>query len=422
MASIFRRGNSGTWFIKYYVNGQQVYRSLETKNERIALQIKKQVEADETKGILVAPSKILLSDFLEDFCLFLTTIRTAKSYSGDISLLRVFFGPACPSLKLGTHVNRRYRDPDDKPIKDRFKRRHVNAKYLEDVTAEMIETFVSTRIRKDKIAPKTANRQREILHRMFGYAIKKWRFVSPDRRFPNPAAAVERRPEPAPEIRYLTKEQIAEQIDVLKEDPTLHAMVATYIYAGIRREAVLWLTMEDIDFDRRLIHVRSKTIEGEFWQPKTKRNRVVPISIALLGILKAYKPERKGPWFFPSPQGTRWDPDNFSQRLRKINRQNGLPWGCLDYRHTFGSHLAQKGVSLYKIAELMGNSPDICRKHYAALAPEKMHDVVEFEEDTSLGEATLSEETARALVDQLLAKAGRASPEPGPRPHLRLAQ
>ncbi len=51
MASIFRRGNSGTWFIKYYVNGQQVYRSLETKNERIALQIKKQVEADETKGV-----------------------------------------------------------------------------------------------------------------------------------------------------------------------------------------------------------------------------------------------------------------------------------------------------------------------------------------------------------------------------------
>ena len=107
----------------------------------------------------------------------------------------------------------------------------MKAKYLEDVTAEMIETFISNRIRKDRIAPNTANRQRDVLHRMFGYAIKKWRYVSLDRRYPNPAAAVERRPEPAPQIRYLTKKQIVEQLDVLSDDPTLHAMVATYIYA-----------------------------------------------------------------------------------------------------------------------------------------------------------------------------------------------
>jgi site-specific recombinase XerD len=48
------------------------------------------------------------------------------------------------------------------------------------------------------------------------------------------------------------------------------------------------------------------------------------------------------------------------------------------YRHTFGSHLAQKGVSLYKISEMMGNSPEICRKHYAALMPQEMHREVEF--------------------------------------------
>jgi site-specific recombinase XerD len=50
----------------------------------------------------------------------------------------------------------------------------------------------------------------------------------------------------------------------------------------------------------------------------------------------------------------------------------------MEYRHTFGSHLAQKGVSFYKISEMMGNSPEICRKHYAALTPQEMHDEVEF--------------------------------------------
>ncbi len=38
-----------------------------------------------------------------------------------------------------------------------------------------------------------------------------------------------------------------------------------------------------------------------------------------------------------------------------------------------------KGESLYKISELMGNSPEICRRHYAALVPEKMRDTVEFD-------------------------------------------
>jgi hypothetical protein len=36
------------------------------------------------------------------------------------------------------------------------------------------------------------------------------------------------------------------------------------------------------------------------------------------------------------------------------------------------------GESLYKISELMGNSPEICRRHYAALSAESLVDAVEF--------------------------------------------
>lgn len=113
--------------------------------------------------------------------------------------------------------------------------------------------------------------------------------------------------------------------------------------------------------------------------PKTRKNRRVPISSALGRYLEAYDPAAATPWFFPSPTGKRWDPDNFSEDLREINRQHGLPWSCLDFRHTFGSHLAMKGESLYKISELMGNSPEICRRCYAALIPEEMKDTVEFD-------------------------------------------
>ena len=42
-----------------------------------------------------------------------------------------------------------------------------------------------------------------------------------------------------------------------------------------------------------------------------------------------------------------------------------------------------KGESLYKIATLMGNSPEICRRHYAALVPEALTETVEFPEAAS---------------------------------------
>jgi integrase len=63
---------------------------------------------------------------------------------------------------------------------------------------------------------------------------------------------------------------------------------------------------------------------------------------------------------------------------RPANQKAGLSWTCLDYRHTFGSQLAMKGESLYEIATLMGNSAEMCRRHYAALLPETLSDTVEF--------------------------------------------
>ncbi len=102
-----------------------------------------------------------------------------------------------------------------------------------------------------------------------------------------------------------------------------------------------------------------------------------PVNRQLRHSLRSFAGAEK--WFFPSPQGKRYDPDNFSRDLRNANKKAGLKWTCLDFRHTFGSQLAMKGESLYKISVLMGNSPEICRRHYAALIPEMLVSSVEFE-------------------------------------------
>ncbi|MGE3175256.1 MAG: tyrosine-type recombinase/integrase [Planctomycetota bacterium] len=84
------------------------------------------------------------------------------------------------------------------------------------------------------------------------------------------------------------------------------------------------------------------------------------------------------PWLFPSPEGKRWDPDNLSRHFRGVMQRARLSWNLLELRHTFGSQLASKGVSLLKIARLMGNSPAIASKHYINLVPEEMASDVEF--------------------------------------------
>jgi integrase len=196
--------------------------------------------------------------------------------------------------------------------------------------------------------------------------------------------------EPAPTIRFLTLKQIDEQLDALADDVKYQAMTATLIYAGLRREELLWLTPDDFDWSsgrHGLIRVRAKTVKDEFWQPKTKVNRAVPISSRLRHFLDKWRLKRStGAWFFPNSAGGRFDPDNFNSDLRELNKTKGLRWTCLEYRHTFGSQLAMKGESHYKISKLMGNSPEICRRHYAALIPEEMGDSVKFAKPAPSGQ------------------------------------
>jgi integrase len=87
----------------------------------------------------------------------------------------------------------------------------------------------------------------------------------------NPAAKVERYRERAPDISFLSLEQIDQQLKALEEYPDLQVMVAVYIYGGLRREELCWLQEDDIDFTagvHGMIRVRAKTVNGSSWEPK----------------------------------------------------------------------------------------------------------------------------------------------------------
>jgi integrase len=244
MASLYKRGRM--YWISFRINGKLVQRSLKTDNYRAAKQKVQKIEYELAIGDLRQTSRTPLADVIESFCRYLQTTRPAKSCYNVYNRLRAIFGPVCDSLQP-----RQPGSPDRQLHRvfkhDKFAGRHLPAKLLEDVTPAVINRWLDDRAQEEAWSPKTINNYRQTIHRLFSYAIKRHDFISRDRRYPNPATGVERRKEPASEIRFLTLDQIDTQLEALTEHPTLHAMVAVYIYAGLRREEALWLTTDDVD-------------------------------------------------------------------------------------------------------------------------------------------------------------------------------
>jgi len=343
-SSIKKRGK--VFYLRFSENGARRRISLDTDSLEVARERQRQFDSARARGERnIFPTKTSLASAVAAYAAHMRASRTRHGYVADLSYLRNAFGPICEALIPRRRRNRKPKEDVDTRCRESV----IQAACLEDITAVQLSDFVREHVQQHGLQAKTANRYREVLRRMFSWSMDEGGVRMPGDI--NPAAKVKRYRERAPEIRFLSLKQIDQQLEALRNHPVIHAMVATYIYAGLRREEAIWLTTEDVDFatgKSGVMRVHAKTVSGEFWEPKTKVNRVVPISRTLRAILDGYtRLDVSIPWFFPSPRGKRWDADNFSQTLRAINRAEGLSWSCLHLRHTFGSQLAMKGESLY---------------------------------------------------------------------------
>jgi integrase len=375
MASLKKRGKK--FYAQYYLNGEQKRVNLNTTSLQIAREKIRQIESAQFRqDDIPLPTKTPLPEIIEKYLFQFRARSSERNAQKQITYFRSMFGPVCESLKI--------KNPK---IARKAVKRPASPKYdlielggLEQLSTERVSEFLANLIILKGISPKTVNHYRQILLTFINWAMREGGVRFPGGK--NPVEAVRRYKEVRSDISYLKRRDIEEQLDALADNPLLQTMVATYIFAGLRREEALWLMPSDFDFTAGhygAIRIRNKEFDGKRWKPKTHTNRTVPVSSELRRYLDRYLENvTPGTWFFHTPEGCRWDPDNFSALLRDVNAKKGLAWSCLDFRHTFGSHLASKGESLYKIAKIMGNSPQICEKHYAALMPECLYDSVEF--------------------------------------------
>lgn len=158
----------------------------------------------------------------------------------------------------------------------------------------------------------------------------------------------------------------------------LLAAVMLGLLAGLRIEEMLHLRPQhDIDTKLGLITIQ----EQPKWHPKNRKRRVVPIAPQLRPVLEYhiahYASEE---WLFPSDviEGKPINNTTFYDHFTRIVKNAELVGGRRDprgvvyhtLRHTFASWLVMKGVDLYTVSQLLGNSLSIVERTYAHLAPD----------------------------------------------------
>jgi integrase/recombinase XerD len=140
-------------------------------------------------------------------------------------------------------------------------------------------------------------------------------------------------------------------------------MCLQMIYAcGLRLREGTQLQVSDIDSQRMLVRVR---------QGKGGKDRVVPLAERTLERLRVYwQRARPRPWLFPARhQETPLPATTLQKTFKLVVRQSGLTKDASSHtlRHSYATHLLERGVSLRIIQELLGHKSPSTTARYTHL-------------------------------------------------------
>lgn len=173
--------------------------------------------------------------------------------------------------------------------------------------------------------------------------------------------------EPKGRVDFFT----AQELNILVSKTSGHWRTMTMLgsLAGLRPGEIYWLEWPNVDLDHKKIHISSKPQLG--WHVKNHENRTIPIPKDLLIYLRGLP---RSPWVIGTRPGSM---ESMSTYYSRCVRRAGLKGNMYKLRHTYGSLLAQKGVSLQVIRDLMGHRSVQTTEIYAHLTPEMHQAAVE---------------------------------------------
>lgn len=134
--------------------------------------------------------------------------------------------------------------------------------------------------------------------------------------------------------------------------PHYRVCLSTIYACGLRVREGVYLQVQDIDSDRRQVHVR---------HAKGSKARYVPLPTSTLRMLRQYWGRHRHPlWLFPSPsRGDKPMSVGGVQRCFKAALlESGVQKGATVHtlRHSYATHLLEAGVNLRMIQAYLGHS------------------------------------------------------------------
>ena len=241
--------------------------------------------------------------------------------------------------------------PNEQSSKLKFWVKHLGIKQVCFISNSDISN--SLNCLPNHLSNATYNRYKAAVSVVFNYACRQYNLLS------NPVSQIPSKPEDNHRVRFLSNSEKNSLLSACKEaDWTkLYLLVLTAITTGARRGELLNLRWSDIDFERRIAHVRS-TKNG---QPK-----VLPLTNDVVNELNKYKQQYDSLVF-----NSEIRPDKafcFNKQWNKALEMAEIDnFRFHDLRHTTASYLAMSGASLLEIADVLGHKQISVTKRYAHL-------------------------------------------------------
>ena len=171
--------------------------------------------------------------------------------------------------------------------------------------------------------------------------------------------------------RWLKRDELKRLMEATRKegDPHAGAAIPLLLLTGLRKGELLSARWEDVDLE-----------SGEIRLPETKSGetqvRVLPIlAVKILRNLPRYE---ESPFVFPSPTDPRTHRRDIKPQWQRIRKAAGLEDVTLhDLRRTAGSYMAQAGVPLLVIQQVLGHAHPGVTKLYARLASDNERNALE---------------------------------------------
>lgn len=255
----------------------------------------------------------------------------------------------------------------------RLNKGKIGALQIHSVTLYDVQEYINSLA--DKCSLSTIKSQRVILTIAYSYAedngLVEKNFMSKVR-LPNEANIVKEAKEPV----FLTTDErklLESEANRLNTNKSHNGRVGapTYgitakaivflLHTGLRMGELIGLLWEDVDMDKRFLHIKHNvpTTRNEITTPKRKSSiRTIPLDGVAYDIISELSDNKNGRHVFHTKSGNMINRNDTDRTLKTMLKRAGIEKKPTlhDLRHTYASELIRNGVDMKTVSVVLGHS------------------------------------------------------------------